>query len=74
MMMYLHGGDWESIRNALLTIGAPTTAHALGVTDEEVVEALTHAHEIAPDRYTVLGDAGLTYEAAERLAKVTKVT
>ena len=73
MMMYLHGGDWEAIRNALLTIGAPTTAHALGVADEEVVEALVHAHEIAPERYTVLGDSGLTYEAAERLARTTKV-
>ena len=73
MMMYLHGGDWEAIRNALLTIGAPTTAHALGVTDEEVVEALVHAHEIAPERYTVLGDSGLNFEAAEKLAKTTKV-
>jgi len=74
MMMYLHGGDWEAIRNALLTIGAPTTAHALGVTDEEVIEALVHAHEIAPERYTVLGDSGLNFEAAEKLAKTTKVT
>jgi glycerol-1-phosphate dehydrogenase [NAD(P)+] len=73
LMMYLHRGDWESIRNALLTIGAPTTAHALGVTDEEVVESLVHAHEIAPERYTILGESGLTYEAAERLARETKV-
>ena len=73
LMMYLHGGNWEAIRNALLTIGAPTTAHALGVADEEILEALIGAHEIAPERYTILGDAGLTYEAAERLARTTKV-
>jgi len=73
MMMYLHSGNWEEVREALLAIGAPTTAHALGVADEEVVEALVHAHEIAPERYTVLGDSGLTYEAAERLARTTKV-
>lgn len=73
MMMYLHGGDWERIREALLVIGAPTTARALGVTDEEVIEALVHAHEVNKERYTVLGDGGLTYEAAERLAKITKV-
>jgi len=73
MMMYLHGGNWEEVRNALLAIGAPTTARALGVTDEELIEALIHAHEIHPERYTILGDAGLTHEAAERLAHITKV-
>ncbi len=73
MMMYLHRGDWEGIRDTLLTIGAPTTARALGVKEEEVVEALIHAHEVNPDRYTILGDRGLSHEAAERLARVTKV-
>ncbi|HEV8595174.1 MAG TPA: NAD(P)-dependent glycerol-1-phosphate dehydrogenase [Thermoplasmata archaeon] len=73
MMMYLHNGDWESIRNGLLAIGAPTTARALGVADEEVLEALNHAHEINKERYTILGDEGLTPEAAERLARITKV-
>ena len=73
MMMYLHGGNWQEVRDALLAIGAPTTARALGVTDDEVVQALVHAHEINKDRYTILGDEGLTLEAAERLAKITKV-
>ena len=73
MMMYLHNGDWESIRNALLAIGAPTTARAMGVADEEVVEALVHAHEINKERYTILGDEGLTSDAAERLIRITKV-
>jgi glycerol-1-phosphate dehydrogenase [NAD(P)+] len=74
MMMYLHGGDWRRIKNALLTIGAPTTARELGVTGEEVVGALVRAHSIRPERYTILGDNGLTREAAERLATVTGVT
>ncbi len=73
MMMYLHAGNWEEVRDALLAIGAPTTAHALGVTDDEVVQALVHAHEIAKERYTILGDTGLNEEAAERLARITKV-
>jgi glycerol-1-phosphate dehydrogenase [NAD(P)+] len=73
MMMYLHSGNWQEVREALLAIGAPTTARSLGVTDDEVVEALSHAHEINKDRYTILGDEGLTVEAAERLAKITKV-
>jgi glycerol-1-phosphate dehydrogenase [NAD(P)+] len=73
MMMYLHSGNWQEVRDALLAIGAPTTARSLGVTDEELVQALVHAHEVNKDRYTILGDEGLTVEAAERLAKITKV-
>src|SRR5438445_625338 len=73
MMMYLHSGNWQEVRDALLAIGAPTTARALGVTDDEVVQALVHAHEVNKERYTILGDEGLTLEAAERLAKITKV-
>jgi len=74
MMMYLHGGNWQEVRDALLAIGAPTTARALGVTDEEVVDALGHAHETNKERYTILGDEGLTHDAADRLARITKVT
>ena len=73
MMMYLHGGDWRRVRTALHTIGAPTTARELGVSPEEIVQALVAAHRIRPDRYTILGDNGLTREAAERLATVTGV-
>jgi glycerol-1-phosphate dehydrogenase [NAD(P)+] len=73
MMMYLHGGDWHRLKNALLTIGAPTTAQELGVTNDEVIRALMLAHAIRPDRYTILGDNGLARDAAERLAKATGV-
>ncbi|MFI5414365.1 MAG: iron-containing alcohol dehydrogenase, partial [Candidatus Lutacidiplasmatales archaeon] len=73
MMMYLHGGDWERVRRALRTIGAPITARELGVSPEDVVEALVQAHAIRPERYTILGDNGLTREAATRLAGVTGV-
>jgi glycerol-1-phosphate dehydrogenase [NAD(P)+] len=73
MMMYLHGGDWQRVHGALRTIGAPTTAKELEVTSEEVVKALVLAHTLRPERYTILGDNGLTREAAERLAKRTGV-
>ncbi len=73
MMMYLHGGDWKKIREALLNIGAPTNAKRLGVSDDEIIRALTYAHQIRPERYTILGDNGLSYEAAENLARITKV-
>jgi len=73
MMMWLHGGDWERIRNTLKLLGAPTNAYELGIEPKYIIEALTIAHKIRPDRYTILGSAGLTAEAAERLAKETEV-
>ena len=73
MMTHLYGENWQSIRDVLKEIGAPTTAKELGIKDEQIIEALTYAHKINPQRYTLLGDSGLTYEAAERLATVTNV-
>jgi len=72
MMAYLHGEDWWGIRGALKTIGAPTNAKELRIPAKYIVKALTIAHRIRPERYTVLG-GGLKKQAAERLAKVTEV-
>ncbi|WP_132058506.1 NAD(P)-dependent glycerol-1-phosphate dehydrogenase [Halorussus amylolyticus] len=68
---YLHSGDWEGVRDALATIGAPTTAAELGIDAETVVEALTSAHEIR-DRYTILGN-GMSEAAAFEAAETTGV-
>jgi glycerol-1-phosphate dehydrogenase [NAD(P)+] len=73
MMTHLYGENWQRVREVLEGIGAPTTAKELGIKDEQIIEALTLAHKINPGRYTILGDSGLTYEAAERLAVVTGV-
>ncbi len=73
MMAKLHRINWRKIKNVLKKIGAPTTARELGIPDETIIEALTIAHQIRPERYTILGDKGLTWEAAERLAKETGV-
>ncbi len=72
MMAYLQGEDWQIIRDALHTIGCPTSARELGISPKYIVKALTIAHRIRPERYTVLGD-GLNRLAAERLAHVTEV-
>ncbi|HMK54684.1 MAG TPA: NAD(P)-dependent glycerol-1-phosphate dehydrogenase [Methanobacteriaceae archaeon] len=73
MMMYLHGGDWRFIRDTLTTIKAPTTAKELGIKPEYIIEALTTASTIRQNRYTILGDRGLTAESAEKLAVKTGV-
>jgi glycerol-1-phosphate dehydrogenase [NAD(P)+] len=65
---YLHSGEegqWLAVRDALASLDAPTTAEELGVSESEVMEALTSAHEIR-DRYTILG--GGISEAAAREA------
>lgn len=73
MTMYLHGGDWQMIRDTLQKIGAPTTSEELGVSKKKIIEALVRATEIRPDRYTILGEHGLTKDAAQTLAKKTGV-
>lgn len=73
MMMYLHGGDWEFIRDTLKTIKAPVNAYELGIESEYIIEALTKAHTIRKERYTILGDRGLTEEAARKLARKTGI-
>jgi len=73
MMVYLHGGDWEKVRDALKKIGAPTTSTELGVSKKKIIEALGRAQEIRPERYSILGETGLTKDAAKRLAKITGV-
>ncbi len=73
MMLYLHGEDWEQIRDFLRIIGAPTTAKELRIPHKKIIEALLTAQNIRPERYTILGEQGLTKEAARKLAKITKV-
>jgi glycerol-1-phosphate dehydrogenase [NAD(P)+] len=73
MMMYLHDGDWQEVRDALLALGAPTTARELGVSKELVIRALAAAHKVRPERYTILGESGISEAAAEKLVEHTEV-
>uniref|UniRef100_UPI000A50DFAE iron-containing alcohol dehydrogenase n=1 Tax=Haloferax profundi TaxID=1544718 RepID=UPI000A50DFAE len=74
MTEYFHSGprgEWTDIRDALSTMGAPTTADELGIADETIIEALTTAHTIR-DRYTILGN-GVSEDAAIEAATITGV-
>ncbi len=73
MMAFLQGRQWGMIRERLKVIGAPTTSEELCIESRFIIRALTKAHAIKPDRYTILGEHGLTEAAAERLAKATGV-
>jgi Glycerol dehydrogenase and related enzymes len=54
-------------------IGLPVKAKEIGLSNETIIKALTMAHLIRPERYTILGERGLTEEAAEKLAIETGV-
>ncbi len=73
IMMYLHGGDWKEIKEALQAVGAPTTARGLEVEEEEVIQSLIKAPTIRPSRYTILGNKKMSRDAAEEAAKETGV-
>lgn len=72
MMMYLHGGDWRMIKKALALVGAPTSAAEVGLDAKSVIMALVAAHEIRPERYTIL-DTGLNRMAAAKAAEATGI-
>lgn len=73
MMAYLHKLRWRRIKAVLRMVDAPTTASELGVEGIDVVKALTIAHKIRPERYTILGERGLTQTSALKLARKTEV-
>ena len=67
--MYLHGGDWRSIRTSLKTIGAPVTPAEVGIDDAIAVDALLMAKTIRPERFTIF-DMGITRESAKMLVQM----
>ncbi|MCG2909783.1 MAG: NAD(P)-dependent glycerol-1-phosphate dehydrogenase [Stygiolobus sp.] len=73
LMAYIHGVNWRKIKRAMRRVGLPTKAKEIGIPDEGVIKALTIAHTIRPERYTILGDRGLTWESAEKIARETGV-
>jgi glycerol-1-phosphate dehydrogenase [NAD(P)+] len=70
---YLHKTNWKRIRDTLRRVGAPTTAHELGLKDQDLVKALEIAPTIRPERYTILHKLNLDHEACEKVAKATGV-
>lgn len=71
MMAYLHETDWEKVKNALKTVGAPINSKELKIADEYIIRALMMANKIR-ERYTILRD-GLSKEKAIELARATGV-
>jgi len=73
MMAKLQGQDWKKIVKTLRTVGAPTTAHEIDLEPHILVEALTIAQSLRPERYTILKQYKMTNSKALKLAKSTNV-
>ncbi|WP_456330176.1 sn-glycerol-1-phosphate dehydrogenase [Archaeoglobus sp.] len=59
IMEYLHEkhygrGDWEQVKTSLEKVHAPTTAKEIGLTREQVLEALQLAMKLRKKRFTIL--------------------
>lgn len=72
LMMYLHGGNWQRIRNSLKKVSAPSTLKELGIDREIMLEALNKAQDIRSERYTILSE-GLTRSAAKNAIETTGI-
>ncbi len=71
--MFLHGGDWKSLVSVFERIGISIRARDYGINDHIMIEALRTAHRIRPERFTILGEVDLSYNAAETALKITRI-
>ena len=55
--MYLHGGNWEKIRDTLKAVNAPINSSELGIDDGIVLNAFLNSKEIRPQRVTILDNS-----------------
>ncbi len=71
VMSKLHGLDWQEIRAALQRVNCPTNVHDLGISDDEMIEAINLAPTIRPDRYTILNTTDLDRDNIHKLLSDT---
>ena len=73
MITKLQGQNWKQIVKTLKDVGAPTTAKQIGLSNEQVIDALMIAQDLRPERYTILKEIEMTERGAKNLARQTKV-
>lgn len=71
--MYFHGGDWEMLYDVYKKLGVSTKASDYGIDKNIAIKALSIAHRLRPERYTILGETDLSDEVSEKALKITKV-
>jgi glycerol-1-phosphate dehydrogenase [NAD(P)+] len=73
MMAELHGLDWRGVRKALESSGCPLSYRQIGLSEDQVIEAVLMAPSIRPERYTILHKLGLKKDEVRELARRTEV-
>ncbi|MEM3676333.1 MAG: NAD(P)-dependent glycerol-1-phosphate dehydrogenase [Thermoplasmataceae archaeon] len=71
--MFLHGGDWESLAEAYLKMKLSIRARDYNIPDSVIIRALSTAHSIRPERYTILGEKDISLNAAEKALETTGI-
>ncbi len=71
--MFLHGGDWRSLKQTYETIGMSVRAKDYNIPREVMIKALSTAHSMRPERYTILGETDLSLSASERSLEITGI-
>jgi len=71
--MYLQGGDWIKLKETYKKIGVQTKASEYGISDDIAIKALSIAHRLRPQRYTILGETDLSTRVAEKALKITGI-
>jgi len=62
---YFRGGDFRSLRDFLDALRLPLTAEGLGLSPQELVEAIVLAPRTRPERYTILEKIGVDENKAK---------
>ncbi|MGY5140307.1 MAG: sn-glycerol-1-phosphate dehydrogenase [Candidatus Nitrosopumilus sp. Bin_571-38] len=73
MITKLQGQNWKKIIKTLKDVKAPTTAKQIGLTDDQVIDALMIAQDLRPERYTILKEINMTERKAKNIAKSCNV-
>ncbi|MGC8608914.1 MAG: NAD(P)-dependent glycerol-1-phosphate dehydrogenase [Thermoplasmata archaeon] len=71
--MYLHDDNWQVIKDKLEELKVSVRAADYGIKDETVIHALRTAHSVRNERYTILGESDMSYDAAVKALEITGV-
>ena len=71
--MFLHGGNWQSLAEAYSRIGLSIRIKDYGIDESKMIQSLSTAHSIRPERYTILGETDISRNACEKTLEVTGI-
>ncbi len=67
LVAYLYGMNWKKIKAKMQEVGLPVSFLQIGIKREEVLEAVTLAPSLRPERYTILHKLNLTKDEVSNI-------